>query len=816
LQMTLPGAPTIYYVDEVGLFGPTYYSGGKWEDDPYNRQPYPWLDASGTPFYTHLQSQTGQDNLLNYYTTLTSVRNSHPALRTGSFDTLLVDDTAKVYAYGRLLSDYSDAAVVIVNRAGTAQDVTVDVSGYLPTGASFTDALNGGTYTVDGSGLLTVTAVPGMNGAVLVAGAPLATPPAAVTDLTATAVTESSVDLSWSAAAGASSYDVYRSLVSGGGYEFVDNTTAITFSDTGVNVTTDYYYVVVSRDDTNLLASGNSNEVAATPAYTIGWANLQWPPSIDHTISAITRTGEIYGQIYIDGVTSTPGATPGLLAQVGFGSVGSTPDDNWTWEAMTFNVDSGNNDEFMGTLLPDTLGTYCYTTRYSGDGGHSWFYAVNGPDEGNTTCPGPFGVLTVVASADTTDPAAPSNLTLTGTTNSSISLAWDVHPNSDGDLFGFEVYRENVTVPGFVRVATIADPAAVAYTDTAVTTGETYNYYVVAFDDSYNRSVPSNTVQATAEPRFVSVTFTVGVPAYTPGTVYLVGDIPELGPWNPGLVPMTQVDATTWTYTMDILDGTQLQYKYTRGTWDKVESWGSIVSTNNRSVTISYGTDGTQLVDNTATDWGVGPDDEQAVQYWRDPIVVDYSPADGAVDVPLDTAVTVAWSVPMEPDTTFVVEGPDGPVAGTFAYDDVTQVVTFTPDADLADGTTYTVTVDGAVSVGVPGGDSGVLQAPVVFSFTTYVITPEERLAHLQDMVNGLVDDGLLAPHYGRILLRDLQRAERFLGRDHWVFDYVAAAQVRIFIQHVEVLVKLNRLPAAEGQMLIDEAWVLIGQLLNG
>ncbi len=41
LQMTLPGAPTIYYGDEVGLVGPTYFHGGKWEDDPYNRQPLP-------------------------------------------------------------------------------------------------------------------------------------------------------------------------------------------------------------------------------------------------------------------------------------------------------------------------------------------------------------------------------------------------------------------------------------------------------------------------------------------------------------------------------------------------------------------------------------------------------------------------------------------------------------------------------------------------------------------------------------------------------------------------------------------------------
>ena len=40
VQLSLPGSPTIYYGDEVGMTG---------GDDPYNRMPYPWPDQGGQP-----------------------------------------------------------------------------------------------------------------------------------------------------------------------------------------------------------------------------------------------------------------------------------------------------------------------------------------------------------------------------------------------------------------------------------------------------------------------------------------------------------------------------------------------------------------------------------------------------------------------------------------------------------------------------------------------------------------------------------------------------------------------------------------------
>lgn len=130
------------------------------------------------------------------------------------------------------------------------------------------------------------------------------------------------------------------------------------------------------------------------------------------------------------------------------------------------------------------------------------------------------------------------------------------------------------------------------------------------------------------------------------------------------------------------------------------------------------------------------------------------SPADGSTSVPLTSPVTVSWSIPMAPDTDFVVSGPAGTVPGSFAYDAAGQTVTFTPAAPLEPGTTYDVTIAGASSVGVPGGDSGVQQVGVTTQFTT--ISIEAQMADLFYEIGDRIADGTLNPLAGALLQQKL------------------------------------------------------------
>ncbi len=72
------------------------------------------------------------------------------------------------------------------------------------------------------------------------------TPPPAPTGLSATAVSSSEIDLSWSAVSGAVAYDVFRGATSGGPYSQIATVGTTSYPNTGLAASTTYYYVVKS------------------------------------------------------------------------------------------------------------------------------------------------------------------------------------------------------------------------------------------------------------------------------------------------------------------------------------------------------------------------------------------------------------------------------------------------------------------------------------------------------------------------------------------------------------------------------------------
>jgi glycosidase len=590
IQFTVPGAPTLYYGDEVGITG---------DDDPDDRRTYPWIDLGGLP----------DTALLAHYTTLAGLRSSLPVLAGGDLRILLTNDGDGTVAYGRRTG--SAAAIVAVNRSAAARTLHIPVADYLANGTALerrygVGTLSSGAESVAG-GFVDVT-LPALSGLLLATGAVDLTPPAAPTGLQVTSESANALAVAWNAVTGAAGYDVWVSPLSGGGYVKANAlpVAAPSFTITGLD-NARRYYVVVRALDASGNSSTSSNEVSGIPHLVIGWANLQWPPSMSHTISATTRTDNAYGQVWIDGVTNQPGPTPSLAAELGFGPDGSDPAGNpdWSWVEASFNKDAGNNDEFVASLLPDRIGTFDYAYRYTVTDGRDWVYAdLDGI--GNGYSPAQAGSLTVNPSSDTTAPATPTGLYVASASPAGIELAWN-EVTGDPTLFGYEVLRADTAGGPY---AVIASTSTAGFTDTTVSEGQTYQYVVRSVDTSFNRSGNSAEVAATAELRTVTLTFNVTVPATTDATgrsAHIAGFLDRLDggypQWDPGATALTRVDATHWTITFTGKESTQLEYKFTLGDWDHVEKDGSCGEIGNRQLTLAYGPGGTQMVNDTVENW---------------------------------------------------------------------------------------------------------------------------------------------------------------------------------------------------------------------
>jgi len=105
------------------------------------------------------------------------------------------------------------------------------------------------------------------------------------------------------------------------------------------------------------------------------------------------------------------------------------------------------------------------------------------------------------------------------------------------------------------------------------------------------------------------------------------------------------------------------------------------------------------------------------------PEIVSTNPANGAIGVALNQAISATFTEAMNPLTittgTFKVTAPGGiAVTGTVSYDAIDFIATFTPTALLTASTTYTATItSGATDLeGNPLGSSG---APNPWTFTT-------------------------------------------------------------------------------------------------
>jgi len=300
--------------------------------------------------------------------------------------------------------------------------------------------------------------------------------PAAPTGLTASPG-DAEVNLSWAAAPGATSYNIYAGTATGGesAQPIATGITGTSYTATGLSNGTTYYYEIKAVSSAG--TSGYSNEANAAPfaqidlivtGITMSPAN---PVAGDHVVFSCTVKNKGH-------VATSAGTIVGLSFQVDGATV------NWE-DTDTASLAAGASRVETATGGP---GNTNYWTATSGS--HTilaWVDDINRMAEGNENNNQLSTSITVGGSGIA---AAPTGLTATGG-SAQIGLSW----TASSGATSYNVYR-GTTAGGESATAIATGITGTIYTDTGLANSTAYFYTVKAVNAS-GSSAASNEATAT-------------------------------------------------------------------------------------------------------------------------------------------------------------------------------------------------------------------------------------------------------------------------------------------------------------------------------
>jgi fibronectin type 3 domain-containing protein len=334
--------------------------------------------------------------------------------------------------------------------------------------------------------------------------------PTAPTELGATAVSSTQIDLRWQASSddvGVTGYRIYR----GGG--LIDTVGATTsYSDTGVTAGNTYSYEVRAIDGAGHVSGPSNVATATTPAPTV---NLTLSPDADARVQQSTPTTnyaasnlrsagdagavvESFLRFTVSGVVgSVRSAKLRLFAYNGTvdGPAVYTTGNSWNettvnWNSRPARTSASTDDK--GAIGVNTWVEYDVTSFVNGNGTYSFNVAgpsADGIDFRSREYATDRPQLVIDAGPpDTQKPTAPAGLTWTAPAPTRVDLGWQASTDNVG-VTGYRIYR------GGSQIGSVG--ATTSYSDTTVAAGSTHTYVVRAFDANGNVSDPSNAVSAT-------------------------------------------------------------------------------------------------------------------------------------------------------------------------------------------------------------------------------------------------------------------------------------------------------------------------------
>jgi fibronectin type 3 domain-containing protein/archaellum component FlaG (FlaF/FlaG flagellin family) len=341
------------------------------------------------------------------------------------------------------------------------------------------------------------------------------TVPSAPADVGVVTASSRSIRVSWSAATGAESYNIYRSDTAAGTYDQVGTSATTSYTDTALQLNSSYYYKVSALNSggesiPSIFVSGTTTLSAPTDlsvsAQTVSSLTINWslvpgassyriyrsaafdglynqigtPAAASYTdtglssgtryyykVSAVDNEAESAQSVSVSGTTRLSAPSGLNVSSAATGSITL----NWSSvpEASSYKVYRSTRAD--STSYPyNQIGT-SVATSYTDTGlsaGTTYYYkvvAVNGGEESDKS--GYISALPV--------PSAPAGVSVVTASSSSIRVSWSTVTGAES----YNIYRSDTSTGAYGQVGT---SAATSYTDTALQGNSNYYYKVSALN----------------------------------------------------------------------------------------------------------------------------------------------------------------------------------------------------------------------------------------------------------------------------------------------------------------------------------------------
>jgi fibronectin type 3 domain-containing protein len=261
----------------------------------------------------------------------------------------------------------------------------------------------------------------------------------APTGLVASALSTSSIAISWNNVSGAAKYKIYRSP-NDGAYLEIGESATLSYTNTGLTPVMSYYYKVTAID-----ASGNESSKSGSASATTKSATENKPS----TPLGVTATAESSSSISVSWNVVTGASTYKVYRSTNssgvYVGIGETPDTGY--------IDTGLQA----------------ATKY--------YYEVSAVDSSGLESDKSLWDDATTKSATSSTLPAPSGIAATAESSSSINISW----NAVTGASKYKVYRSTSLSGAYMGIGETTDTW---YTDTGLQAATAYYYEVSAVDSS--------------------------------------------------------------------------------------------------------------------------------------------------------------------------------------------------------------------------------------------------------------------------------------------------------------------------------------------